>query len=107
MEQELGSIYHSELTFFQKVVRIPLRLIPSKMRIRIRTGANRGLIWIVGSSIHQCWLGIYEAEKQKALSREVKQGMVVWDIGANVGFYTLAFARAVGGKGCVIAFEPL
>jgi FkbM family methyltransferase len=34
------------------------------------------------------------------------QGMVVADIGANVGFYTLQIAKWVGPTGRVIAFEP-
>jgi FkbM family methyltransferase len=107
MEHELGSIWGSKLTFTQKVVRLPLRLIPNKTRVRIRAGVNKGLVWIVGSNVHQCWLGTYEAEKQKEVSRVIKEGMTIWDIGANVGFYTLAFARAVGAKGSVVAFEPL
>jgi FkbM family methyltransferase len=33
--------------------------------------------------------------------------MVCWDVGANVGFYTLLFARLIGGGAQVFAFEPL
>jgi FkbM family methyltransferase len=32
--------------------------------------------------------------------------MVVWDVGANAGFYTLALSRLVGSEGRVYAFEP-
>jgi len=32
--------------------------------------------------------------------------MVCWDVGANVGFYTLLFAKLVGARGRVFAFEP-
>ena len=32
--------------------------------------------------------------------------MVAFDVGANVGYYTLLLARGVGPKGRVIAFEP-
>jgi FkbM family methyltransferase len=62
--------------------------------------------WIVGSSVHGCWLGTYELEKQAALEKIIRPGMTVFDIGANAGFYTLAFSRLVGDKGHVWAFEP-
>ncbi len=73
----------------------------------MRSGINRGMKWIVGSSIHGCWLGTYELEKQSIIKRFVRPGMTVFDIGANVGFYTLAFSRLVGEEGHVWAFEPL
>src|SRR5271165_6466052 len=41
------------------------------------------------------------------MRRHVRPGMVVLDIGAHVGFFTLMFARAVGGNGAVFAFEPI
>jgi len=37
----------------------------------------------------------------------VKEGMVVVDIGANIGYYTLIGARLVDKSGIVYAFEPL
>ena len=37
----------------------------------------------------------------------VASGNSVWDIGANVGLYTLPSARAVGPSGQVVAFEPM
>ena len=40
------------------------------------------------------------------LERFIKPGMKVLDIGANVGSHTLAFSKAVGPNGWVIAFEP-
>jgi FkbM family methyltransferase len=38
--------------------------------------------------------------------RLLKPGMTVIDIGANVGVYSLALARALGGSGAVYAYEP-
>lgn len=40
------------------------------------------------------------------LQKLVKEGEVVFDIGANIGFYTLIFSKLVGEKGKVYAFEP-
>jgi FkbM family methyltransferase len=88
------------------IVRLPARLLPAATILHIRRGPARGMKWIAGSSIHGCWLGTYEPEKQKALLRFVKPGMVVYDIGAQAGFYTLFFSKLVGQTGRVFAFEP-
>jgi len=53
------------------------------------------------------WLGTHEMPVQRALAREVQPGWTVYDIGAHVGFFTLALARQVGAGGRVLAFEPL
>lgn len=95
----------SNRTLLGKVLRLPLRLLPKAMAIPILRGPAKGRKWIVGSSNHGCWLGIYEPEKQAALERFVKPGMTVYDIGAQAGFYTLFFSSLVGG-GWVYAFEP-
>ncbi len=87
-------------------LRLPLRLIPKQQVVTVRSGLNQGMKWIVGSSIHGCWLGHYEQDKQEIIRRVVKPGMKVFDIGANAGFYTLAFSRLVGPSGHVWAFEP-
>jgi len=89
------------------LLRMPLRLIPRSSVVTVRSGLNKGARWRIGSSIHKCWLGTYEPEKQDLLSRLVRPGMVVWDVGANAGFYTLALSRLVGNDGRVYAFEPL
>lgn len=38
--------------------------------------------------------------------RLVRPGMVAVDLGGNIGYFTLLFARSVGPAGHVIAFEP-
>jgi FkbM family methyltransferase len=51
---------------------------------------------------HLAW----NAEEYHALKRATREGATVLDIGANVGSYTLLFARWVGATGRVYAFEP-
>src|SRR4051794_37935389 len=93
-------------SFVGRLVRVPAHAIPARTVMRIRRGPARGMKWIAGSSIHGCWLGTYELEKQQVLERFVRPGMTVYDIGANAGFYTLFFSSLVGDTGRVFAFEP-
>lgn len=66
----------------------------------------RGARWIAGSATHGCWLGSYEAGKQAMFKEAVQPGAIVYDVGANVGFYTLLASRLVGPAGAVYSFEP-
>lgn len=51
-------------------------------------------------------LGVYEPFETALFRRLLKPGMVVLDIGANVGYYTVIAAHLVGATGRVVAFEP-
>ncbi len=53
------------------------------------------------------WLGTYEPAVLAELDRLVTAGMVAYDVGANIGYVTLAIARRVGASGKVFAFEAL
>lgn len=48
----------------------------------------------------------YEEDVDKALLGSVRAGDVVWDVGANVGHYSVRLAEVVGPQGRVYAFEP-
>lgn len=93
-------------TVLGRALRLPLRLVPKGAVVRVLQGPLRGKRWIAGASNHGCWLGSYEAAKQKRIVELVQPGMVCWDVGAHVGFYTLLFSHLVGPKGKAIAFEP-
>lgn len=75
--------------------------------VPVLQGPLRGMRWIVGAQLHGMWLGSFEAETQQAISRTLRPGQTFYDIGANVGFYTLLGARCVGASGRVVAVEPL
>ena len=92
---------------FGRLLRMPLRLIPPTAVVPVVSGPGRGMRWIVGSAPHGAWLGTLEREKLSRFIACVRPGMTVWDIGANVGLYTLPSARAVGPAGHVVAFEPM
>ncbi len=42
----------------------------------------------------------------QTFAKLIKPGQTVYDVGANIGAHTLAFARLVGPTGLVAAFEP-
>jgi len=44
--------------------------------------------------------------ERRFIKREVKEGDVVIDVGAHIGYFTLLFADLVGKRGKVFAFEP-
>ncbi|MGZ8843065.1 MAG: FkbM family methyltransferase [Pyrinomonadaceae bacterium] len=48
----------------------------------------------------------YEPRYVSLLKSLVNAGDTVWDIGANIGFYTVLFSTWVGRHGRVIAYEP-
>ncbi len=89
--------------FVKKIVR--RLLIQPDSSLPILRGANRGLR-MVGVSLSNVF-STAEPHLQRIISERVKNGMLVFDVGANVGFFTLMFARAVGQSGHVDAFEPI
>ena len=74
--------------------------------MRVCSGPNRGMRWIVAAGVHKCWLGTYVAEKMKAIAMLARPGMTLYDVGAHSGFYTLLFSRLTGTEGKVYSFEP-
>lgn len=53
------------------------------------------------------WLGTYEIELQQTIRDQVKPGMVVYDVGANIGYISVMLARQVTRTGKVFSFEAL
>lgn len=89
-----------------RVLRAPLTLVPSQSILPVVVGPLRGARWMVAAGNRSCWLGVYEWEKQNTFARLVSVGDVVFDVGANAGFYTVLASRLASRKGRVISFEP-
>jgi FkbM family methyltransferase len=65
--------------------------LPNGERVRV-AARHRGLCW--------------NRDEYRAFHESVRAGAVVFDVGANLGAYTLLFAQWVGPAGRVFAFEP-
>lgn len=90
-----------------KILRFFLWFITQKTTVRILQGPLKNKKWIKGSGVNGYWLGSYESDEQKVFIENLKKGDIVFDIGANVGFYSLLAAEVIGFKGKVFSFEPL
>jgi FkbM family methyltransferase len=73
----------------------------------VQQGIGKGLKFNTGRSNPGYMLGTSEPEVQEALAMLLRSGMTFYDIGANVGFYSVIGSRLVGPAGRIIAFEPL
>jgi FkbM family methyltransferase len=83
------------------------RLLTGKTTVVIRGGLARSMrMSVVPRTEMGFYLGNYEADVQQILPKFAKPGMTVFNIGANVGFFSLGLARLVGPSGRVVAFEP-
>ena len=56
---------------------------------------------------HGLLTGVLEPSVQEALRRHVGPGATVFDIGADIGFFSILSARLAGSRGRVEAFEPV
>jgi FkbM family methyltransferase len=74
--------------------------------VQVQSGPAQGL-WLhlnprTGTTYFE---GGGEPEVQEALQQNLRAGMTFYDIGANIGLFSLLAARLVGKEGRVVAFE--
>jgi FkbM family methyltransferase len=87
-----------------RLLRLPLKLVPDLVPMRVLSGPLAGKRWLSTSATHGCWLGTYESELQREIVACLKVDDIFYDVGANVGFFSLlASYRAAQ----VFAFEPV
>ncbi len=97
----------SSQTLLGKILRLPLSLIPPETEVRILRGPLRRKKWIKGAGPNAYWVGTFEVARVRAFADAITQGAVIYDVGANVGIYSLIASLRVGVTGRVYAFEPL
>jgi hypothetical protein len=85
----------------------PLAKTMLRSDLPIAHGTAAGLLMMGATSNPGYRLGTTEPLVQASLERHLVEGDVLYDVGANVGFFSLLGARLVGPRGTVVAFEPL
>ena len=84
-----------------------LRYVLRRKQISILDGPLKGKKWLLEVPDNSCILGCYEEENVKEVIKYSKPGQVIYDIGANAGYFSLLFSSLVSDSGRVISFEAL
>ena len=85
------------------------RLVGSDEKVwaQVQQGPAQGLWLELNPRTGQNYLrGNVEAATQAILQQRLKSGAVFYDLGANIGLFSLLAARIVGPAGRVFSFEP-
>lgn len=95
-------------SFGKKCARLFVRYIKFPCDIKIHLGKDIVYVntWDRFVAVFLSKLSLLENTESKILKNEIKEGMTVLDLGANIGIYTMKLARLVGQTGKVWAFEP-
>lgn len=73
---------------------------------KVQAGAGKDLFLRLNPRTGREYLeGRVEPHVQEALQNFLRPGMTFYDLGANIGFFSLIAARLVGENGHVVAFE--
>jgi FkbM family methyltransferase len=75
--------------------------------LEIQEGPGQGLRFNTGGSAVSFVMGSSQQPEQLALKAMLAEGANFYDIGANVGFFTVIAARFLGPAGRIFCFEPL
>jgi FkbM family methyltransferase len=76
----------------------------------IRRAERRGIVWELDlGSYLDCrlyYMGVHEPWETRFVERVTKPGFVFFDVGANIGYFTLLSAKRMGAGCQVHSFEP-
>jgi len=87
-------------------VRAADRAINWILRPRVAEVMGHKMFLDPSDSLHLSVTSAYEPLETSLIDQLIRPGDTVLDIGANIGYYTLLFAKLVGERGRVFAFEP-
>ena len=87
----------------RKVVRL---FYPYGATRRVLAGPAKGIRFVVEPGIGFTYAVGTSSAAPRFFGLHVREGMTVYDVGANKGQMAMLFAKLVGESGCVAAFEP-
>ena len=81
-------------------------LVGKNTMLPILAGDLKGKKWVAGAGIAPV-LGMLKEPYTDKFEESIYESSVVYDIGAQMGWYTLLSSQLVGQGGKVVSFEPL
>lgn len=73
---------------------------------RVRRGPLAGMTMKVDPRAFDMVVGGYEVAVQATLESSVAEGDIAFDVGANLGYFSLLMAKVAGPAGRIVSFEP-
>lgn len=96
----------------RSTARILFGKILPRLPYRVVKGPLKGVKFILGTLGGEgggasVYFNMIEPSQTQSFIKTVKKDDVLFDVGANVGYYTVLGSRLAGAKGKVFSFEPL
>ena len=114
----LAKVYNPILGFAASIIYMPLSLVPAgllvrvkeRLRIKEKLDYSRDNVFLNVESLFEHKVRLNSCSKEPEtvewIEKFVAPGDVVYDVGANVGAYSLIIDRHTRGTAKVVAFEP-
>lgn len=99
-------------SFLRKSGRFLFGKVLPRRAYRVVSGPLRGAKFILGAMAGEgggasVYFNMMEAEQTETMLAEFTKGKVFFDIGANIGYYSILASKNIGETGTVVAFEPV
>ena len=88
------------IIFFIKLFKKTIKFLVCREGINWFVDLNEGIDFSI------FLIGKFELKTSSYLKSIIKEGDIIFDVGANIGAHTLPMAKSVGENGIVHAFEP-